>query len=223
MRINRYIAASTEFSRRQADDIIKQGRVLVNDKVLTDLSYQVSLTDLITINGEEIKPQHLVYYAINKPKSVTSSTADRHADILVTSLVPEIPPVFPVGRLDLDSTGLLILTNDGVFAQKIQHPSYQHEKEYIIKLAKPLSKSSKDKLIQGIELEEGLAKFDNINFTHNLAIRVTMHQGWNRQIRRMLAAVGCRQIELQRVRIGKLKLGLLKPGQYKVIKPAYVI
>ncbi len=223
MRINRYIAASTDLSRRQADEVIKENRATVNGKVLKDFSYQVNLEDTVTIDGEEIKPQHLVYYALNKPHGVTSSTADAHADTLVTDLVPDTPPVFPVGRLDLNSTGLIILTNDGAFAQKIQHPSFQHEKEYVVKLKESFHKSNKDKLEAGVELEEGVAKFDDIKIINNTEVSVTLHQGWKRQIRRMFEGIGFKRIELHRVRISKLKLGLLKLGQYKIIKPEDVI
>ena len=109
------------------------------------------------------------------------------------------------------------------FSQKVQHPSFQHEKEYIIKFSKPFHKSDKEKLEKGIELEEGRAFFDNIKIINNHEVRITMHQGWKRQIRRMFSEIGFDNIELHRVRIQKLKLGLLKPGQYKVIKPEDVI
>ena len=223
MRINRYIASCTDYSRRGADELIKKSKVTVNDGILDDLSYQVKDTDTVKIDGEVIKPQRFVYYAVNKPAGYTSSTLDYNAEKLVTELVPNSPAVFPVGRLDKNSTGLIILTNDGAFSQKVQHPSFEHEKEYVVVTKKSFHKSDKETLEKGIELEEGRAYFDNIKIVNNHEVRVVMHQGWKRQIRRMFSEIGFDKIELHRVRIQKLDLGFLKQGQYKVIKPEDVI
>ncbi len=223
MRINRYIAFCTDYSRRGADELIKNSQVTVNDELLDDLSYQVKDSDTVKINGELIEPQHFVYYAVNKPVGYTSTTFDNHADKLVTELVPALPTVFPVGRLDKNSTGLIILTNDGEFSQKIQHPSFGHEKEYTIMTRKPFYKSDKEILKNGIKLEEGRAYFDDIKIVNNHEIRVVIHQGWKRQIRRMFSEIGFDRIELCRVRIQKLHLGNLKEGQYKIIRPEDVI
>ena len=223
MRINRYIASCTDYSRRSADELIKKSKVTVNEKPLNDLSYQVQDTDVIKINGEAIQLQHFVYYAVNKPAGYTSTTSDCHAEKLVTELVPSAPSVFPVGRLDKNSTGLIILTNDGAFSQQVQHPSFQHEKEYIVITNKVFHKSDKKSLENGIELEEGRAYFNNIKIINSHEIHVIVHQGWKRQIRRMFTEVGFGRIKLHRIRIQKLHLGNLKEGQYKVIRPEDVI
>lgn len=215
MRLNRYIAACTKYSRRQADDLIKSGKIFINGKVQTDLSYQVKPLDRVFLNNDELKPNEKIYYILNKPVGVTVSSQDKNASRLITDLVPKNPPVFAVGRLDRETSGLIILTNDGNLAQELSHPKFEHSKEYQVVLDKPLSKDDFDKLAKGIDLKEGVAVFDSIKKTSKAGCyKVVIHQGWNRQIRRMFAALDKSVISLERLKIGGISLGGLPEGKW---------
>lgn len=236
MRINQYISRSTGYSRRKAEELILAEKVKVNDEMVRDLSTQIQSSDKVYLNGKLIKPQKFVYYALNKPVGYTTTTTDSHAEKLITELVPKDPPVFPVGRLDKETSGLIFITNDGDFAQKMTHPKYEKEKEYIVETDKPLSEKSLEKLRIGIKLDDGITAPAKV--TPLLSFRPTsrgdkrrnpfppdntpkntysiiIHEGRNRQIRRMIGAVGVKVTSLKRVRIGDFKLEDLKEGKYK--------
>lgn len=219
MRLNRFIAGCTSNSRRQADQLIKQGKISINGQLMTDLSYQVKLADKISLAGMKLTPFRKVYYALNKPVGYVTSRQDRHSDRLVVDLVPKVVPVFPVGRLDKDSRGLLLLTNDGDWANQLTHPSHQHEKEYLVTVNKNIRQSDSDLLIQGIRLTEGKAKFDCIKQIKPNVFQVIIHQGWNRQIRRMFGKLGYEVVDLLRIRIAGIELGGLPEGKYVEINP----
>lgn len=214
MRLNRYIASCTEYSRRQADRLIEQGRIKINGKVVKDFSQSFSAGDIVYLDNKILRPKKLVYYIVNKPAGVVVSRRDEHAKKLITDLVPPQPPVFPVGRLDKNSTGLILMTNDGEIAQELMHPKYGHEKEYLVVLKEELSDKQLVSLKQGIVLSEGLAVFDKIKFIKAKQYKVVIHQGWNRQIRRMFQAVGNEVVQLKRVRLAGLSLGGLPEGKY---------
>lgn len=214
MRINRYIASCTDYSRRSADELIKAGRVQVNDVVSIDMSYQVQPKDVVSVDGTALIPQRLVYYVVNKPVGYVSTAKDKHAKKIITDLVPKRPPVFPVGRLDKDSRGLMLLTNDGDLAQQITHPTYAHQKEYHVDIDQKLTDAELVQLRSGVQLLEGLAMFDTITHIKNTKYSVVLHQGWNRQIRRMFGELGVDVLDLQRVRIAGVRLGGLPEGQY---------
>jgi len=233
IRINKFLAEQGLGSRRGVEFFIKNKKVKINNKP-AQLSDRVNTEiDIVEFNGKVIKPKtEFVYYAVNKPVGYTSTVRDEHADKLVTDLVPKESMVYPVGRLDKNSRGLIILTNDGELANKLTHPRFEHEKEYEVKLKsknekrKTTTKNLKlqiSRLKNGVKLEEGLAKADKIeimekNEKRNYAIiRVVLHQGWKRQIRRMSERVGLGVIDLKRIRIGKLELGDLEEREYKKI------
>ena len=132
----------------------------------------------------------------------------------MVDLVPAKSKVWPVGRLDKDSSGLIILTNDGELTHRLTHPSFLHEKEYLVTFDKTVKASLLSKLIKGVKLREGLAKVDKLKKINDTKLSLTIHQGWNRQIRRMFKQCGYQVIGLERIRIGKIKLGNLRPGQY---------
>lgn len=239
IRINKFLAQAGFGSRRGVEDIIKSGRVKVNHKI-AKLSDKInSSTDIVKVDNKIIKPKkEFIYYAVNKPVGYTSSVSDIHAEKLVTSLVPKEPRVFPVGRLDKDSCGLIVLTNDGDLANKLTHPRHKHEKEYEVKLKvqslkfKAKSQNLKQliqKLQNGVKLEEGVAKADKIKIVEldekrKIAIiNIVLHQGWKRQIRRMCERLGLVVLQLKRIRIGKLLLGDLKEGEYKLIERRDII
>lgn len=219
MRLNRYIAQSGMTSRRKADELIQQGRVVVNEKKINELGYIVQPGDVVTVDGKKIEPaEQKIILAFYKPYGVTTTLEDAHAEKIVSDFVPkDLPRVFPVGRLDKESEGLLILTNDGDLAHELMHPSFEHEKEYHLTVAQPISDQDLKRLEQGILLEEGKTEPAEVHRFSKNSFSLTIHQGWKRQIRRMVEAVGNRVTMLQRVRIGKLTSENLKPGDIRHI------
>jgi 23S rRNA pseudouridine2605 synthase len=210
-------------SRRRLADAIREGRVKVNNIVAEDFRQPINIeTDSITINGQsvDLKPEQLVYLMLNKPAGVMSTTSDERGRRTVIDLLPEKYRhlrLYPVGRLDRDTTGLLLLTNDGEFTNRLTHPRYEHDKEYLVAIKDKLKPEEKRKLEQGIELEDGL--------THPAVIReandppfnysITIHEGKKRQVRRMFDSVGHPVQTLNRVRTGNLRLGKLKEGEIR--------
>ncbi|MDO8507782.1 MAG: pseudouridine synthase [bacterium] len=219
MRINKYIASCTKTSRRKAEELVLTGKVKVNDEVTRDLSTQIGESDKVYLDGKMIAPQEFVYYALNKPVGYTTTTSDPHAKKIITDLVPNDPPVFPVGRLDKNTSGLIILTNDGDFAQKMTHPKYEKEKEYIVETDNFLSEKLLDKLRHGVELEDGKTAPAKIKATGSKKYSMIIHEGKNRQIRRMIEAVGAKVITLKRIRIEDFELEDLAEGEYKTFLP----
>jgi pseudouridine synthase len=231
IRINKFLAQSGIASRRAVDKLIEEKRVKIkvgNDFIIAKVGDKIDPEkETVLVNNKPIAiKSDLIYYAVNKPIGYTSSVRDTYADKLVTDLVPKTPRVYPIGRLDKNSHGLLILTNDGDLANILTHPSFGHEKEYEVKIKSTNEKlkSKIFKLKKGVKLQEGLAKFDkfdtisideNRNFSE---IKVVLHQGWKRQIRRMCEHVGLEVTDLKRIRMGKLELGDLEEGKYKLVK-----
>ncbi|OGG87618.1 hypothetical protein A3B87_00685 [Candidatus Kuenenbacteria bacterium RIFCSPHIGHO2_02_FULL_39_13] len=217
--LQQFLSTAGLASRRAATDLIKQGRVKVNHKP-AELGIKIDpKKDRIEYQGKIIKaPEEKVYYLVNKPIGCTSTVKDRHALKKVVDLVPKVPKVWPVGRLDKDSHGLIILTNDGDLTNKLTHPKFKHEKEYIITINKAVTQDLLSKLSKGVKLEEGLARADKINKLDENKLSITLHQGWKRQIRRMLGKCGYRVIDLQRIRVDKIKLGNLRIGLYAKVQ-----
>lgn len=191
------------------------GKVKLNDKVIRDLGRQVGTEDRVYLEGKLIAPQKFVYYALNKPVGYTVTTSDPHAEKIITELVPANPPVFPVGRLDKDTSGLIFLTNDGDFAQEMSHPKYEKEKEYIVETDKSLSEKSLDTLRSGIILDDGITAPAEVKGIGPKKYSITIHEGRNRQIRRMIEKAGTTVVNLKRIRIGDFELGDLKETEYK--------
>lgn len=230
-RINKYIALSTGCSRRRAEDYIKSGYIKVNNKTIYNLSTKVTYgLDEVKLHDSEILPRNYIYYAINKPAGYCSTRSDPFAKLKVVDLVPKHPPVFPVGRLDKNSEGLMILTNDGDFSYKITHPSSHIEKEYFVEAyARDNSWSIKDlmKLKKGINLGAYRTRPTEILGWKHIGSKVTFYiilkEGKKRQIRKMVDKIGLNISVLNRVRIGNLKLGNLQSGEYKKIIPHDVL
>ncbi len=221
MRINKYLALCGVASRRKSEEYIKDGKVSVNGKILTDLSYKVNIkSDTICLNGEKLSlPQNYVYYKLNKPKGYMCTASDDRNRKTIYDLVKSPVRLFSIGRLDYDTEGLIILTNDGDIAQKISHPSHETEKEYIVKIEGLIKESELAVLRAGV-IENGVrmpsAKVEMLDIKDgNSRVSVTIHEGQNRQIRRMFDCIGKTIIMLKRVRIGNIKLGGLKRGEYK--------
>ena len=214
MRINRYIASCTGYSRRKAEGLVLAGKIKINNDVIRDLSTQIESTDKVYLDNRSITPQKLVYYALNKPIGYTATTSDPHAEKLITELVPKDPPVFPVGRLDKNTSGLIFLTNDGDFAQKMTHPKYEKKKEYIVETDKYLSAVSLENMRKGIELDDGITTPAKVKALGEKQYSIIIHEGRNRQIRRMIETVGARVLNLKRIRIEDFELGNLEEGKY---------
>jgi len=211
-------------SRRRLADAIKQGRVEVNGQVVDAFKYPLNVaTDRIQIDGRsvEIKPVQLIYLKMNKPKGVLSTTRDERGNRTVISMLPEKYRrfrLYPVGRLDKDSTGLILLTNDGELTNRLTHPRYEHEKEYLVQINRSLKPDEKKKLEKGLHLEDGLtypAEVVKVDDCLPFNYRITIHEGRKRQMRRMFQSLGYRVQALKRVRIGSLTLGNLKEGEIR--------
>ncbi len=220
MRLNKFIAQAGVCSRRKADELIENGQIKVNGQVVRELGVIVDEEkDEVFIGNRKLDLfQEKVYYALNKPEGyITSVTSAQGKSVM--ELVKETKErIYPVGRLDKDSCGLIILTNDGELANKLMHPSFEKEKEYLVFLDKPFTREAYLEIKKGIKIGGSLAKAvigeEGIG---RREIRMILKEGLNRQIRRMLGRVGFGVMVLKRIRIGRLKLGSLKPGQYRQI------
>lgn len=216
MRINKYIAKSGLASRRKAENYIKEGKVRVNGKLLKDLSYKVKKCDEVSVCGKILEIEDKFYYKLNKPIGFISSNYDPHNKKDLNDLINIDKRFFCAGRLDKDSHGLMLITNDGEITNKIIHPSREIKKVYIVKTDKAMKKDQMEQFSKSIKLSDtektSNAKIENIGKN---TYKVTIHQGFNRQIRRMFAYFDIKVIDLLRVKIGKIILGSLEDGQYK--------
>jgi len=230
-RLNAWIAHSGIASRRRADQLIQSGHVFVNDVRVTKLGSKIEPTiDRVRIDEQPITAPGLVYYAFSKPAGVISARSSARKESLVTDFVPTEPPVVPVGRLDRDSTGLMILTNDGAFAHQLTHPKFLHEKEYVVAVRAPAASAmplALERLARGVRVLGERLNFDRCDIQSvngdQAVLRVVIHTGKKRQIRRMAAAVGLAVDSLTRTRIGLLKIGALKSGEWREIRPTEVL
>ena len=203
-------------SRRACEELIEAGRVRVNGEIAA-LGRRVDADhDRVTVDGVPIgvRPD-LVYYVINKPAGVVTTASDPHGRPTVLDLVPPAPRVYPVGRLDADSEGLLLLTNDGELTYRLTHPSFGVEKEYLVAVAGSPGPGAVRRLREGVELEDGRTAPARVAAVGSGGLRITIHEGRNRQIRRMCAAVGHPVTRLVRTRIGPVRTGNLRPGQWR--------
>lgn len=223
-RLQKVIAQSGLTSRRKAETLIASGKVSVNGQTVTEMGILVDEGDRILVNEQPLTQEKKVYFMINKPKQVLSSVSDDRGRRVVTDLIPINERVFPVGRLDYNTTGLLILTNDGDFANKIIHPRFQLPKQYHVKIKGELSANdinqlrkglkTKTEKYQGVDIEK--VKFEpKKRVTH---FDMTIYEGKNRQIRRMMEHLGHDVMALKRLSIGPLELGTLPSGKYRELK-----
>lgn len=227
MRINQYIAAAGITSRRKADEMIEEGRVSVNGKVLANPGYHVQDGDIVEVDGNRITPaQKKVYYLLNKPAGYVTSTADKEGRPLVTELVPDDTRVFPVGRLDYNTSGLLILTNDGDLSNKLMHPSREFPKKYLVRAAGIVTLAEAKKLETGVDIGGFVTSPSEVNLIkhdrNSTLAEITIHEGKNRQVRRMFKAIGHPVLELCRTGLGNLTIGKLSIGQCRKLSPAEV-
>ena len=227
MRINQYIASAGVCSRRAADELIEEGRVKVNGEVLRAMGYHVQDGDIVEVDGRQVEPEtKKVYYLLNKPAGYVTSTADKEGRPLVTELVPDGIRVFPVGRLDFNTSGLLILTNDGELSNRLMHPSHGFTKKYLVRAQGIVTRDEAARLEKGVDIggfvtspaEVHLIKHDR----NSTLAEIIIHEGKNRQVRRMFKAIGHPVLELCRSGLGNLEIGRLAIGQCRKLSPAEV-
>jgi len=222
IRLNRFIARSGTSSRRDADSLIEQGLVKLNGEVVTEMGTKVSHGDRVEVNGKRIVPTDKHYVLLNKPTDTITTTSDEKGRKSVMDLVEfesnGMKGMFPVGRLDRHTTGVLLITNDGDLAHRLTHPSYGIDKEYQVETTAVVSAADMNKLLVGIQLEDGLAKADRIERVDdrigNLFI-ISIHEGRNRQIRRMFEAIGAEVKKLDRINYAGLTTKGVRKGKWK--------
>src|SRR6185436_3278238 len=216
MRLNRFLAAAGVGSRRHCDELIAAGRVTINGRVCTNFSMQPTETDHVKVGGKLVRSQRTVYIMLNKPAGFVSTRTDPNArDTIFDLLPPKLPRLFNVGRLDAQSEGLLILTNDGDLAQRLTHPRSKIEKEYDVTINHPWDPSLGPKLLAGMTLDGQRARMEKVTAIRATRVRVILRQGINRQIRRMFYELGYEVEKLVRVRVGQLRLGDLPRGHWR--------
>lgn len=214
MRLNAYLSQAGIASRRKSDELIKAGRVTVNGKA-GQLNTEVSRGDAVRLDGKPVEPQAYRYILINKPKQTLTTLKDPHGRRKVVDLINIRQRVAPVGRLDWDTTGALLLTNDGALANKLMHPSFAVDKVYEAEIRGEISERKLNKIKNGLQLEDGVTAPAAAEKISPNSIRLAIHEGRNRQVKRMLAAVGLEVVALHRSEYGGLKLTGLKPGKWR--------
>ena len=227
-RLQKIIALSGYASRRKAEDLIKAGKVMINGKVVRELGTKANFSDDILIDGKKIEREEKEYYIFNKPRGVITSTSDDKGRKVVTDYFETNKRLYPVGRLDYDTTGLLILTNDGELANLIMHPRNEIEKQYIAKLEGIIKGEEINKLKNGIVLDGTkcipkrvkLREFDKK--TNTSIVEIVICEGKNHEVKRLFESVSFNVLKLKRERIGFLTLGKLKSGEYRKLNPKEV-
>ena len=226
IRLNRFIANSGICSRREADDLITAGLVAVNGQIVTELGSKVNPDDEVRFNGSVIKGEKKVYIVMNKPKGFVTSLDDPHADKTVMDLLKGAVAerVYPVGRLDKNSVGVLLITNDGELTRKLTHPSYNKQKVYQVTLDKPLAQADMTKIAEGITLEDGEIHADEISYVseNRKEVGIEIHSGRNRIVRRIFESLGYSVQKLDRVYFAGLTKKKLKRGGWRFLSPMEV-
>lgn len=216
MRLQKYLSAAGVCSRRKGEVFIQEGRVMVNGRPALELGTKVDpARDFIEFDGVPVRQNtELIYIALNKPKDYVSSCYQKDEKVVLDLLdIPE--RVYPVGRLDKDSTGLLLLTNDGHLHYRLTHPSFDHEKVYEVGVSKPLPQGALRKLAAGLPMMDSKTRPARVKRISARRFRIVLQEGKNRQIRRMVRKVGNQVVELKRIRIANIELASLGPGRWR--------
>lgn len=225
-RLQKVIAAAGVASRRKAEEMISQGRVCVNGQTITELGFKVKKGDFIEVDGREIVRENKVYYVMNKPKKSMCTNDDEFDRLTVVSLIPCKERIFSVGRLDYDTSGVLILTNDGDFANQVIHPRHHIAKTYNLTINGILNREQLRKIEEGIVLDDGIKTLPaRYRITEKdpekkqMSLDLTIYEGRNRQIKRMMEALGYKVTRLHRKQLGILRVDDLRQGEYRLMKP----
>ena len=223
IRLNRFVATGGKVSRRKADDLIKSGKVSVNGKTVSEMGVKVRKTDKVLLAGKKILPEKMVYILLNKPKNHITTTNDPEGRKTVMDCIERDGEerLYPVGRLDRNTTGVLLLTNDGEMAQKLTHPKFEVEKIYKATLSRGLDSVDADKLLKGIKLEDGISKVDELSFVEpkdKSVVGLKIHSGKNRVIRRMFEALDHEVEHLDRVVFGGINKEGISRGKWRYLE-----
>ena len=226
IRLNKFISMSGLCSRREADEFIKEGQITVNGEVVTEMGVKINPTDVVSFNGEILQGEKRVYILMNKPKGFVTTVEDPNADRTVMDIVKNAckERVYPVGRLDKNSLGVLLITNDGELTKKLTHPGHEKKKIYQVTIDRPATKEELSKLLDGVELEDGIAMADEVELLYegNREIGITIHTGRNRIVRRMFEALGYHVQKLDRVYFAGLTKKSLRRGAWRYLTPKEV-
>lgn len=223
-RLQRVLAAGGLGSRRSCEELILEGRVEIDGKIVTELGTRVDVnTQCVRVDGEQLKSTRMTYYAVNKPVGIVSTNRDPASRTRVIDLVPDGDEMFTVGRLDMSSSGLILVTNDGDLANGLAHPRYEVEKTYKVVVAGHPGPEELKKLRQGVHLAEGPVRVTSVHIKsrqkNNTVLHIVLREGRNREIRRMAARIGHKVRQLERIAIGPLRLGELPTGAYRELTP----
>jgi 23S rRNA pseudouridine2605 synthase len=224
MRLAKYLATAGVASRRASEEIVRAGRVSVAGETVTDPARDVTSDDVIEVDGRPVSTVHdRVVYALNKPAGVVSTARDPQGRPTVVTMVPQTERLYPVGRLDIDTTGLILLTNQGDLAHRLTHPRFEVEKTYRVVVAGPSVRDSQLRMLrEGVELDDGRTAPARVRRISADTIEITIHEGRNRQVKRMCEAVGHPVRRLERIRFGPLDLGDLQRGRWRRLTDAEV-
>jgi 23S rRNA pseudouridine2605 synthase len=223
IRLNKYISNSGVCSRREADVLIAEGKIKINNKVVTTLGTKVTEQDEVIYNGKILKAEKHQYILINKPKNCITTVKDTHERKTVMDIIDGAcdQRVYPVGRLDRDTTGLLLLTNDGELTKRLTHPSFGVKKKYVIQLENSIHPDSLKEMVKGINLEDGQVKYDEVKYgrqqTDRTQLIVTLHSGKNRVIRRTMEYFEKTLLHLDRIEFAGIKKNDLQRGQWRFL------
>jgi 23S rRNA pseudouridine2605 synthase/23S rRNA pseudouridine2604 synthase len=216
IRLQKFLSAAGVCSRRKGEEYITSGRVMVNNEIVLELGTKIDPDqDLVMVDGNPVEsPETGIYIALNKPKKYVTSCS-HPGQKTVMDLVDIPDRVYPIGRLDKDSTGLLLLTNDGRLHHRLSHPSFDHEKEYEVAVAKPITDGALQKLAQGLPMMRSRTRPARVQRISARRFRIVLQEGKNRQVRRMVRKVGNQVVALKRIRVANIQLGGLAPGTWR--------
>jgi len=226
IRLNKYLSNAGICSRREADVLIQTGVVTVNDTIVTELGFKVALTDVVKYDGHTIRPETKRYVLLNKPKGFSCSSTNPQEQKTVFALIKKAckEQILPIGRLEKESTGLLLCTNDSDLAKKLTHPQHRARQIYEVELDKPMSTQDVEKLVSGIELEDGTSRFDHVEFIHNTTknIGIELKNSKHQIVRRTLEALGYKVVKLDRTAYAGLTKKDLPRGYIRHLTPQEV-
>ena len=217
-RLNKYIASCGVCSRRKSDELISSGKVKVNGQVVTNLGEKVSSKDIVEVDNKLIqKEEKKVYIVLNKPRGYVTTNSDEYNRKNVIDLIDEDVRVYSIGRLDKDTEGLLLLTNDGEFSNKVMHPRNKIEKTYIVTTDTNVTNEQLEKLRNGVDIGDYITRLAKIKRIGNDKVQIIISEGKNRQVRRMCDSVGINLLNLRRIQVGNILLGNLQSGKYRYL------